>query len=315
MRTKAARLVSHGGPLVVHDVDLGGPPPGEVVVEMAYAAINPVDRYIALGAVAPGCPLPRTIGTEGAGRLDGRWVVLHGYGLGQTRDGLWAGAAVVPADAPVPVPEGVDPVVAATMGIAGATAWRAVTELGTVSSDDRVLVLGASGGVGSMIVSLVRSAGATVWAQTGDPAKEEWVGSNGPDQVVVAASAGELGQAVRTLEPTVVFDPLGGEFTGAAVEALVPHGRLVLFGTSAGPEGTVPLRALYRKGITVFGYAGLVEQDDVIGRAIAGAMDAARAGQLVATVDSVVPLSEVNEALARLADRKVRGKLVLNLQG
>lgn len=59
----------------------------------------------------------------------------------------------------------------------------------------------------------------------------------------------------------MAFDGLGDGYSGAAIEALEPHGRLVLFGTSAGPDGQVPLRSLYRKGISVLGYAGLLESD------------------------------------------------------
>lgn len=312
MRTKAARLVAHGEPLVVEEVELPEPGPGEVLVDMEYAGVNPVDRYVALGRVAPDGPMPRTLGVEGVGTLDGRRVVLHGHGLANRRDGLWAGVAVVPAGAAVVVPEGVDPLAAAAMGVAGVTAWRTVTDLGRVVAADRVLVLGASGGVGSMIVSLVRSAGATVWGQTGSEDKAAGIRAQGADHVVVA-DAGGLAHAVADLAPTVVFDALGDGFTGAAIEVLEPHGRLVTFGTSAGTEGTIPLQAIYRKGLTILGYGGLVEPAEAQARGIAAALDALRGGRLQATVDEVLALDAVNEAFERLAERRVQGKLVLDL--
>ena len=312
MRTKAARLVAYGEPLVVEEVELPEPGPGEVLVEMEYAGVNPVDRYAALGWVAPDGPLPRTLGVEGVGTLDGRRVLLHGHGLASRRDGLWAGAALVPAEAAVAVPDGVEPVAAAAMGVAGVTAWRTVTELGRVAAADRVLVLGAAGGVGSMIVSLVRSVGATVWGQTGSEAKAAWIRAHGADHVVVADADG-LARAAADLSPTVVFDPLGDGFTGAAIELLEPHGRLVTFGTSAGTEGSVPLQVLYRKGLTVLGYGGLIEPADALAQGIAAALEALREGRLQATVDEVLVLDAVNEAFERLAGRHVQGKLVLDL--
>ena len=314
MRTTAARLVAHGEPLVVEEVELPDPGPGEVLVDMEYAGVNPVDRYTALGRVAPEGPLPRTLGVEGVGTLDGRRVVLHGHGLAGQRDGLWARSAVVPAEAAVAVPEGVEPLAAAAMGVAGVTAWRTVTELGRVVAADRVLVLGASGGVGSMIVSLVRSVGATVWGQTEREGKAAWIRAHGADHVVVADADG-LTRAAADLAPTVVFDPLGDGFTGAAIELLEPHGRLVTFGTSAGTEGTVPLQVLYRKGLTVLGYGGLIEPAEALARGIAAALDALREGRLQATVDQVLPLDAVNDAFERLAGRRVQGKLVLDLHG
>lgn len=312
---RAARLVEHGQPLQVTAVPLAEPDGGEVVVEMSYAGVNPVDRYITLGRVAPDGSLPRTVGVEGVGRVDGGWVVMHGHGLGTTRDGVWAEAAVVPEDATVEVPAGVDPACAAAVGVAGVTAWRTVTEVAQVEPGDRVLVLGASGGVGSMIVSLVRSIGADVWGQTGQASKTGAVEAAGASRAVVAPVPGQLAEAVGELRPTVVFDPLGDGFTGAAIEVLEPHGRLVIFGTSADQHGDVPLQALYRKGLSVRGYGGLGEPPEAIRRGMVAALEAVRDGRLRISVDAVLPLDAAQGALDRLAERSVRGKLVLDLQG
>jgi NADPH2:quinone reductase len=309
---RAARLVDHGAPLEVVEVRIAEPRGDEVVVELSYAGVNPVDRYHALGHVGADLPLPRTLGMEGVGRLDGRWVALHAHGLGSVRDGLWAEAAVVPRAAVVAVPEGVAPEAAAVMGVAGTTAWRTVHELARVTEEDRVAVLGAGGGVGSMIVALTRSTGATVWGQTGSQEKAAAVERFGAERAVVAGE-GDLADALAPLRPTVVFDPLGAGFTGAAVQALAPHGRLVLFGTSAGPRGDVPLRLLYRKGVTVFGYGGLISPDEALVQGLSGALDALADGRLAVALDAVLPLAEVNDALERLAGRRTTGKLVLAL--
>ncbi len=189
MDATAARLVSHGEPLRIETVELPEPGAGEVLVDMAWGSVNPVDRYGALGHVAADAPLPRTMGAEGAGTADGKRVLIHGAGIGTKRDGLWATAAIVPVSAITEIPEGVDLEPAATMGIAGATAWR-VVDIAKVTPEDRVLVLGATGGVGSMIVSLVRSAGATVWGQTGNASSRDWLVELGADAVVVSDAEG-----------------------------------------------------------------------------------------------------------------------------
>jgi NADPH2:quinone reductase len=281
---------------------------------MRYAGVNPVDRYGALGRTAPDGPVPRTLGTEGIGTVGDRTVVVHGGGLGTSRDGLWAGSATVPGSILVDVPAGVDPVVAATVGVAGVTAWRTVTELAQVTGDDRVLVLGASGGVGSIAVSVARSLGATVWGQTGSAEKAGWIEGQGAERVVVG-DAETIGDELAGLQPTVVIDPLGGGFTGAAITAMTAHGRLVIFGTSAGAEGSLPLQLLYRKGLTVLGYGGLLEPDERIARSMAACLQAIAGGRITVPIDTVVPLGEVNRALDRLTDRSLQGKLVLDLQG
>lgn len=312
---RAARLEEHGRPIEVMATPLADLGAGEVVVDMEYAGVNPVDRYVALGRVAPDAPLPRTMGVEGVGRVDGRWVAMHGHGLGTARDGVWAEAAVVPEDALVDVPKGVDPVAAASVGVAGVTAWRTVTELARVAAGDRVLVLGASGGVGSMVVSLARSVGAVVWGQTGRPAKAPAIVGAGATRAVVVEAPGGLTDAVAELRPTVVFDPLGGGFTGAAIDAMAPRGRLVLFGTSANPRGNVPLQVLYRQGITVLGYGGLSEPASALRRGMIGALEAISEGRLAVVVDSLLPLDAAQEALDRLAARSATGNLVLSLGG
>ncbi|MHB8456860.1 MAG: hypothetical protein ACYDBS_04115, partial [Acidimicrobiales bacterium] len=91
-------------------------------------------------------------------------------------------------------------------------------------------------------------------------------------------------------------------------------GRLVLFGTSAEATGTVPLQALYRKGLKIFGYSGLIEPAEAIARGICDGLEALNDGRMEIVVGSVLPLSDVNVALDRLANRQVEGKQVLDLQ-
>src|SRR5262249_1009906 len=106
-------------PLRIETVELPEPRDGEVLVDLAFAGVNPIDRYTAEGSVAPDGPLPRTLGFEAAGVLDGRPVVVHGEGLGTARDGVWAQAAVVPRDAVTDVPAGGDLPEAAAIGGGG----------------------------------------------------------------------------------------------------------------------------------------------------------------------------------------------------
>jgi NADPH2:quinone reductase len=315
VQIEAARLVEHGAPLVVQSVELAEPASGtdEVVVEMSWGGVNPVDRYAALGLAAPDGPVPRTLGTEGSGTVDGSPVVVHGSGVGTARDGLWASKAVVPRSAITQVPDGVDLASAGAIGVAGATAWCVVNDLAAVSGDDRVLVLGASGGVGSMIVSLCHSIGATVWGQTSAGTNSSWVAERGADHVVVV-DAGELVAQGRDLEPTVVFDPLGDGFTGEAIKLMAPRGRLVLFGTSAGASGEVPLQMLYRKGLTLYGYAGLIASVQTLALAKQHALQAVADGRMHVSVGATIPLADVNQAFEHLVNRDVQGKILLDLR-
>jgi len=201
---------------------------------------------------------------------------------------------------------------AAGVGVAGVTAWRTATELARVTEGDRVLVLGASGGVGSILVSVCRSAGARVWGQTTTPEKAEFVRSRGADEAVVA-HAEELADAIKALEPTVVFDALGNGFTAVAIEALQPFGRLVSIGVSAGPMVELNMQSVYRKFLTIYGYGGLVEPEARRASARRETLQALAEGRLSVPVAGVLPLDEVNEAFRRLEAREVTGKLILDL--
>jgi NADPH:quinone reductase len=175
-----------------------------------------------------------------------------------------------------------------------------------------VLVLGASGGVGSILVSLCRALGARVWGQTGNSDKAAFITGQGAEEVVTA-SANELAAAVEPLAPTVVFDALGDGFSAVAIEALAPFGRLVSFGVSAGPMAEINMQMVYRKGLTVYGYGGLIEPTERMAAGKAAALAALADGRLKVVLAEVLPLGRVNDAFTALVDRAVSGKIVVDL--
>jgi len=308
----AARLHEVGGPLRIENVDIAAPGADEVTIDLAFAGVNPIDRYVATGSVGAGNPLPRTLGGEASGYLDGKPVLVIGGGLGVTRDGTFAGAVTCPRESVTDVGEGTDLRQLAAMGVAGLTAWNVVTHSAHVTERDRVLVLGAGGGVGIPIVSVASSIGAKVWGQVSTPAKVPAVSEVGAAKVLVCGAT-ELADAARSLEPTVVIDALGGHFTGAALSAMAPEGTLVSFGASAGAEASINVPRFYRSGQRIVGYAGgrLTTEERRAG--LVEALAALADGRLRVRVDRVLPLSEVNEAFALLVGRSVIGKLLLDV--
>lgn len=312
MKARAARLIEIGKPLEVQQLELPTPADDEVLVELAYAGVNPVDGYNAVGKVNPDGPRPRTLGAEAAGYVDGVPVVVAGGGLGSTRDGVFAEAAVVPRTSVVEIPEGVAVRDAAGVGIVGLTAYR-IVEIAEIGPADRVLVLAGSGSVGLAAICYAVSKGAQVWGQTTTQAKADAITTMGAIHAVVADAAG-LTAAVAPFEPTVILDSLGGEFTPAALAALVPRGRLLIFGASAGAEGKIQLLQLYRKQQRILTYGGLGATVPERREGIAGALAAIADGKLRIHIGAERSLDEVNEAFALIADRQVAGKVILKLR-
>jgi NADPH2:quinone reductase len=311
--TTAARLSSHSEPVRIVDVELPDPGPDEALVLLAFAAVNPIDTYIARGLVAPDAPLPRTLGSEAAGTLHGAPVHVSHGSLGRSRDGVWATAAVVPVTAIFPLPQNVPLETAASVGVAGITAWGVVVDKAGIGPEDRVLVLGAGGGVGLPIVSLAAGLGAEVRGQVRTAGKADAVRAVGAADVVVTDAAG-LRDSLAGWTPTVVIDPLGAGFAVEGIRLLEPRGRYVCYGTSAGAEVTLDLQKdLYRRGIDVLGYGGATLPESERIAVTRNVLTALGDGRMQIPVGSVLPLSEIQAAFELLGRHAVTGKLLLDL--
>ena len=169
---RAARLHSIGGTLQLDELADPQPGPGEALVDIAYASVNPLDVWITQGSIgAAGTNLPWTPGTEASGHVDGRPVLVRGGGLGVVRPGTYCDKIAVPHEWLLDVSDELDLAQVAAMPVAGITAWMCLHGRAQLSALDRILILGASGGVGAVAVQLATSVGATVWGQTGSPGK------------------------------------------------------------------------------------------------------------------------------------------------
>ena len=291
---RAARLHSIGGTLQLDELPDPQPGPGEKLVDIAYSSVNPLDVWITQGSVgAAAANLPWTPGTEASGHVDGRPVLVRGGGLGVVRQGTYCDTMAVPEDWLLPVSDELD--------------------LAQVGPLDRILILGASGGVGAVATQLAKAVGATVWGQTGSAGKVDGIKANGADNVIVAGADG-LEAAVQDFEPTVVLDSLGGPYTDAAVASISNKGRLVVFGTSNDQQVSINLRRLYRKGVSLLGYSGLTDTPEDQRGAITMLLEMMAAGSLHIPIGDVLPLADAAEAHARILERRVEGKLLLSCQ-
>jgi NADPH:quinone reductase len=310
---RAARVHAFGEGLRIDDIREPEPEPGETLLQVRLAAVNPIDVWVTEGTAAGGAQrLPFVPGVEAVGETDGRPVIAWGAGLGLIRDGVYRERANVPLGALIDVPAVLDLERVAGVAVTGSTAWVVTNELAKLGPDDRVLILGASGGVGSLVVQLAAAAGAVVWGHTTSPEKVEFIESLGADRVAVS-TAEDLGQCVKELEPTAVLDPLGNGFTPGAIQVLLPFGRLVLFGASAGSHAELDLRTLYRKSIQLLTFSGTIESPERNRSALEAVMAAIQRGDLRVAVDGVLPLEQAGEAHRRIRQRQVMGKLLLAL--
>jgi NADPH:quinone reductase-like Zn-dependent oxidoreductase len=282
---------------------------GEIVVDVLAAPLNPIDLSVAAGRVGSP-PLPYVPGCEAVGRADGQLVWAFGGGIGRERDGGMAEHVAVPADALVPVPDGAEPELAAALGIAGTAGWLPLAWRVPVREGETVLVLGATGAVGTVAVQAARVLGAGRVVASG---RNREMLERLPADATVALDGGDLVRAFREAcggeGPALVFDPLWGEPAAAAVEAAAPGARVVQLGQSAGPTAELTSAAIRFKGIEIYGHSNFNVPRDVLAREYPRLVEQAIEGAIRVDVERV-PLDEVADAWRRQAESPGR-KLVL----
>jgi NADPH:quinone reductase-like Zn-dependent oxidoreductase len=221
---KALRIHSYGGPEVlrVEEAHNPKPGPGQILVRVRAASVNPIDWKMRRGMMAKVFPIdfPRVLGRDCAGEFEGGLVA----GVSDPRtDGTHAEYALLPADQVAPVPQGLSPEEAASLCVTGLSAYIALVENARISGGHRVLIHAGAGGVGSLAIQIARQLGCEVFA-TASPANHDYCRSLGAVGVV-----DYHGQDFSTLVPPcdVVLDTIGGDTHGRSIKMLRPGGTVV----------------------------------------------------------------------------------------
>jgi NADPH2:quinone reductase len=293
---RAAQIRELGAIPEVVDV---GAPDGDVV-EIATVSLNPIDINIANGRFYGGHPpLPYIPGSEAVGRRNGALVYVFGGGMGVARDGVLAERVAVPEGASFELPAGVDPGLAVACGIAGVAGWTPVTRVAEVREGDRVLVLGATGTVGSVALQAAKLSGAARVVGAGrNREKLERLRGLGADEVVELDGddlATRFKEACGGDGPTVIIDPLWGVPAAAATDAAAPGARLVNIGQSAGPEATLTSANVRGKQLRVFGHSNFGMTAEARRETHLELLAEVQAGRVVLDVERF-PLDRVGDA-------------------
>lgn len=322
---KAAVRRAYGGVETVRidDVPVPEPGPGQVLIEVDAAGIDRGTLHLMtglplLGRLAFGVRQPKqpVLGMGLAGTVAALGPGASGFAVGDEVMGTGTGAiaefALAPTAQIVQRPTSLDVVEAAAVPISGVTAWQAIHEAGRVQGGQRVLVVGASGGVGTFAVQIAAAAGAQVAAMC-SAGKADLVRSLGATKVLDYATQ-ELDAAGRH---DVIVD-IGGDRSARELRrALDPAGTLVLVG---GEGGGRLFGGLGRQARAVLGSIGRRHRAVMM----VGADDAARLSALLAVVNEgkvrpaverTFPLVEAAAALSHVAEGRARGKIVVNVGG
>jgi NADPH:quinone reductase len=264
---KAIRVHQTGDPSVMRLEELPDPEPrpGQVLVRIAAAGVNPVDTYVRSGGYARMPSLPYTPGWDaagvvvsagdGAGVTPGDRVFLSGT-AGEYLTGAYAELAVCHASQVHPLPAHVAFAQGAAMGIPYATAYRAIFQKARALPGESVLVHGASGGVGIAAVQLARAAGMTVIGTAGTDRGRELVRAEGAHHALDHSAAGYLEHLPRLTGgngPDVILEMLASVNLNRDLAVVARHGRVVVIGSRGSLEVNPRLAML--RDVTVLGLA------------------------------------------------------------
>jgi NADPH:quinone reductase-like Zn-dependent oxidoreductase len=312
---RALSIPAAGAAPVVTEVPPPEPRPGESLIRVARAGLNPLDLAIAAGRFYLPVPDPPYVaGAEVVGEVVGSSTLPAGarvWGIGLT--GGLAELATVPDAMLAPVPEGVGDELAIALGIAGLAGWMPVLDRGALVPGEVCVVLGAGGAVGQMAVQAARSAGAArVIAVARSEAGRARALALGAE--LALPTGPDLAAALRAACPEgvdLVIDPLWGPSAAAALASLARGGRLVQVGNAESPVAELAAGGLRGRLADIRGFSVLVEEPERLRAAYSEIAAAALAGEISALVETV-PLDGAPDAWARQASGAGGVKVVVD---
>jgi NADPH:quinone reductase-like Zn-dependent oxidoreductase len=308
---KAAAFSAYGGPDVLKIIDVETPKagPGEVLVEVHAASVNPVDWKIRQGLLKDFFPVafPRIVGRDMAGVVAGLGAGVAGFRIGDRvyamndakKQGTLSEYLTIAPALLRPMPATIDFVGAASLPLAFMTAWISLVKVGELKRGERILIHAAAGGVGSIAVQIAKHIGATVIA-TCSARNIGYVKGLGADEAI-DYRATDFAAAARDVD--FVYETVGGAVYERSFKTLKPGGRLVWIraeppqGEALRPDVAVKLAIINPEPDLLDVLRDLVEK-----------------GAIRPQPETVLPLAEASKALQLSQEGHARGKIVVKLR-
>ena len=321
---KAARIHEYGNPasVQVDDVEVTNPGAGEVRIRVKAAGMNNSDLQSTYGTYKGygHRGLPHTLGQEAAGIVDAVGQGVTGFSPGMRVVGHVSGAfaeqAIAPANELLILPDRVDFEVAASLPIVYLTASMALVHKAKVQPGEWVLIQPGSGGVGTAAIQLVKLLGARAIATAGSAAKVERLRELGAEQAFDYSKSDVVAEVQRITGDAGVQVALdgGGKITlPDCLNAIANYGRIVSYGYVTGIEATIPLIKVIGRNVRLYGIALWYNEDYEVSLATLRdlVLPAVAEDKIQPVIDRLVGLEGVAEALRRIEQRGIMGKIVV----
>ncbi len=301
-------------------------PAGEVLVRVHYSSLNYKDALAAQGYPGVVRKLPHVPGIDAAGVVEqssdsrlaaGDEVLVTGYDLGGAHWGGWAEYIRVPADWVVPLPDGLSLVQAMTYGTAGFTAAQCVDSLqrhGITPDSGRVIVTGATGGVGSLAVMLLAHLGYDVAAVTGKADRHDWLRQLGAKEILGRGDADDTSdKPLLKAQWAGAVDTVGGNTLATLLRSLAHRGCAAACGLVGGTDLPLTVYPFLLRGVTLDGIDSAQcprAPRKRIWRHLAGDWKPPQ----LDTIRTVVKLDELEPQIAKILAGNNSGRVVVGLK-
>ncbi len=343
MFLKAILFDQHGGPEVLRydEIDAPQPGPGEVQIHLRAAALNHLDLWVRQGWPGLKLEFPHIPGADGAGEIaalgenvtdvqlgtrvvinanlscgrceycrDGKENLCREWQLlGETVRGTYAEYVVVPRTNTMPLPDSVDDHTAAAAGLVFHTAWHSLIRRGDLQSGESVLIVGASGGVNTASIQIAKYRGAKVFVVGSNAAKLALAESLGADVCIDRSKVDDWSKSVYQANGRrgvdVVVDNVGAGSMPLSLRAARKGGRILIVGSTSGPELELDDRLIFLKHLSILGSTMGTLRD------FAEVMQLVFNGILKPALDRRFPLEDAAAAQARMAAGEQMGKITL----
>ena len=331
---KALQCVELGGPdkLEINEVDSPSAIPGHVVIDVKSGSINFPDVLMIQGLYQFQPPLPFTPGGESAGIISevGEDVTKFKVGdkvFAMTGTGAFAEKILAHEASCTLIPDSMDYDSAAALSMTYGTSLYALKQRANIQPGETLLVLGASGGVGIAAIELGKAMGAKVIAAASTQDKVDMCMAHGADEGFIYPSGNldrdqqkELSNKIKELTggvgANVVYDPVGDSYSEPCLRATAWEGRYLVIGFAAGEIPKIPLNITLLKGCQVVGVfwgAWVGMSPDENNKNFAELFKLHAEGKINPEVSQKYTLENSADAFLHLANRKAKGKVIINM--
>ena len=318
---RAFQVTTSGGPAEHVERDMPEPKPAEIRVRIAACGLNFADLLMEKGTYQDTPEAPFTLGMEVSGIVDalgegvshlavGDRVAVFGGSGGLAEYGCFEAARAVP------LPDQMGFVDAAAFQVAYGTSHLALDYRARLQPGERLLVLGAAGGVGLTAVEIGKLMGAEVIACARGPAKLEAAAKAGADHLIDSETADIRAEVKALGGADVVYDPVGGAQFKAAFRACNPEARLLPIGFASGDVPQIPANHLLVKNLTVMGvyWGGYLRfKPEPLVASLKTLFEWHTEGRVTPHVSHTLPLDQAGEAMELLRARRSTGKVVVQV--